>query len=154
MRYAAPGCDARRIALDAKQELGTHEQSSQRALDPVFESPLTPALSIEGQQRLEIGVVTGRRYARRARPDRILLAHAASAAPAGAHEKIRSRLGALPAPVGVKGPAISTLRRYTPRRVSGMFTPAGYGRRKGSRVVSSSADVRLRKVMTPLADLP
>jgi hypothetical protein len=53
---------------------------------------------------------------------------------------MRWRLGELPGPVGSKGPAISTLRRYAPVRVSAMLTPAGYGRRNGTRVVSATAD--------------
>src|SRR4029453_5053580 len=93
-------------------------------------------------------LVTARRYARRASVERIVLAHASASALEGVHTKIRARLAPAPGPLGLWGPLISRLRRYAPRRVSGIFTPAGNGRSKGRRGVSSSADTLLRNVTT------
>src|SRR4029453_3986031 len=92
--------------------------------------------------------VTGRRYARRASTERIRPAHLVSSeAAAGRQTKIRPLLAESPGPVGEYGPAISTLRRWIPNRVSGVLTAAGYGRRNGSRAVSASADVILKNAM-------
>src|SRR3954463_12542612 len=63
------------------------------------------------------------------------------AALTGVQIRMRRRLGELPGPVGSNGPAISPLRRYAPLRVSAMLTPAGYGRRNGSRAVSGIASL-------------
>ena len=151
MRYGVPGCDARRIALDAEQELRTHQQAPERALDPVLEAAAARGLR---------GRTPAAARRRRRSPGGDRRGAPASRGSSGARGFVRRRPaggrrrcggGSATSPGAGRrrsGPAISTLRRCAPRRVSGMFTPAGYGRRNGSRVVSSSADVRLRNVTT------
>src|SRR5688572_25158260 len=91
--------------------------------------------------------VTGRRYARRARVDRIVFAQPLSAAMVfGSHTKILRRLGESPASEGLYGPTTSTLLNALPMRLSEMLTLAAKGLMKGNRAVSSMAAVNLMKV--------
>ncbi len=68
--------------------------------------------------------------------------------PVPSQVKIFLRLWLAPGPLASYGPATSTLRRYTPRRVSGILTPAGNGRSNGRRGVSSIAEMLLMNVTT------
>src|SRR5215218_8872938 len=72
----------------------------------------------------------------------------AGAAAAGEQTKMRRRLGDSTALPAVYGPLISTLRSAAPMRVSGTLFPAGYGRRNGSRGVSSIAELFFKNATT------
>ena len=130
-RYGDAGRHARRIALDAEQELRADEQAAQRALDARARTCRPRAL----RDRTRAAV-----RGRPAAPDagrrgcasdvRMRVAHAASATAGGRHVKSGSRAGDVPAGTAdagapASGPSISTLRRWAPSRVSGMFTPDG-----------------------------
>ena len=95
--------------------------------------------------------MTGRRYARRASVERIVLAHAASLAGLAVRRRRRRRArparrrcagGSAMSPARVRRVRAADLHaaQCAPMRVSGTLMPAGYGRRNGSRGVSSSAE--------------
>ena len=153
-RYGAPGVTPAGSRSTRKRNSGLTSRRRTRALDAAIERPALAPLAIERQQRLDIrrarrAAVGPRRQRREDAPG----AGGLGDAPAAGTTKMRSFAGATPeppsgSPVAFSGPSISTLRRCAPSRVSGMFTPEGYGRRNGSRGDSSSAAVRLRNVTT------
>ena len=157
MRYALFGAAFGRIALDAEQEFRADEQAlaaharcrrrSCRCARPSRYNASSGSMSAS---------VTGRRYARRASVDRIVRGARRPRPPRSACAPARQTKMPLPArrvarTARLVRAADFHAAQWAPMRVSGMLTPAGYGRRNGSRTVSSSAEVILRNANVDLA---
>ena len=119
------GAQARRLLLEAVDELRIDEDARERVLDAGLEAAQRVARLVEPEQHVDGGSfsLTGRRIACVASDERMRRAHAISSgdcgrvAPkpegeGGRHTKMRRRLGVSPGPVGFSGPLIPRL--FTP----------------------------------------